>query len=481
MSLMLTLRPSRASRRFASVAALLAAIVGLATLSQHVFGWDLKIDLLLIKDMRLSPETIHPGRMSLAAALDFLLLGSALFALNRELSGGVRPAQYAGVVASIIGLLAFISASYGLQPLYLIPGYSAMSTHTAISLIVLSLGIVFARPDAGLMTLVTSDTAGAATIRRLLPPIVGLLPLLGWLRLRGEQIGYFDAPFGVSLMVIVAITVCGGATWWHAVQLHRTDLQRRGALHRLQSLTDELEQRVADRTAALEAANKELEAFSYTVAHDLRAPLRAMDGFSRLLVEEHASALPADGQRYAGIVRENAQQMARLVDDLLAFARLGRQPVTKETVEIAALVRQVLADLRPQQEGRRVAVIVGDMPGCSGDPSLLKQVFANLIGNALKFTRLKDDARVDVGASRDDQSGETVYFVKDNGAGFDMRYAHKLFGVFQRLHRTDEYEGTGVGLASVHRIIQRHGGRIWAEAEPGRGAAFYFTIGGAPS
>lgn len=467
-----------ASRRFAKATALLAAVIGLGTLLQYVFAWDLGIDLLLVKDMRLSPETLYPGRMSLASALNFTLLGVALLTLDLEIRPGQRPAQYAALLAAVLGLLAFISTAYGLEPLYAIAGYSAMAVHTAICLILLSLGVLFARPQAGLMALVTSDTAGGSTTRRLLPPILIVLPLLGWLRLRGEQAGYFDAPFGVSLMVMIAISVCGGAIWWHALQLHRTDLQRKRAVTRLQKLTEELEARVADRTAALEAANKDLEAFSYTVAHDLRAPLRAMDGFSRLLVEEHGETLSPEGRRYAGIVRDNAKQMAQLVDALLAFARLGRQPVHREPVDSGRVVQQVLADLRPLQEGRRVTTSVGDLPVCSADPSLLKQVFANLLGNALKFTRRREDARVDVGAMRDRVNGETVYFVRDNGAGFDMQYAHKLFGVFQRLHRADEYEGTGVGLASVHRIIHRHGGRIWAEAEPDHGAAFYFTLGG---
>jgi len=246
----------------------------------------------------------------------------------------------------------------------------------------------------------------------------------------------------------------------------------------LEAAKENLERRVADRTAQLEAANKELEAFSYSVAHDLRAPLRAMDGFSRLVVEDHAPRLPEDAQRYLNLVRENAQQMGRLIDDLLAFSRLGRQPVNKQRVNIAGLVHQAVEELQRERDGREIKIQIGDLPDTYADPALVRQVFANLLSNALKFTRAREAPLVEVQSRVD--GNEPVYFVKDNGVGFDMQYASKLFGVFQRLHRAEEYEGTGVGLAIVQRIVLRHGGRVWAEAEPDKGATFYFTLGGTP-
>jgi signal transduction histidine kinase len=235
---------------------------------------------------------------------------------------------------------------------------------------------------------------------------------------------------------------------------------------------------LAHRTADLTAANKELDAFSYSVSHDLRSPLRAIDGFARILLEEHAPQLSPDAQRYLHLVRDNAQQLGRLVDDLLAFSRLSRQPLATRQVAPTAAVREALAELRPDQEGRRVDVALDDLPPCQADPALLKQVFVNLLANALKFTAGQDVARIAVGWC--EQGGVPVYFVRDNGVGFDMRYAHKLFGVFQRLHRAEDYDGTGVGLATVQRIIHRHGGRIWAEAETDRGATFFFTLKGEP-
>jgi len=238
-----------------------------------------------------------------------------------------------------------------------------------------------------------------------------------------------------------------------------------------------LEQEVQQRSAAFEAANKELEAFSYSVSHDLRAPLRAIDGFSRILLEDHIAHLPADAQRYLHAVRNNSQQMGRLIDDLLTFARLSRQPLSKQLVRPADLVQQCVEELRAEQQGRRVEMAIGDLPACQADPALLKQVWLNLISNALKYTRKQEMAVIAVGCQEQDSA--TAYFVRDNGVGFDMRYADKLFGVFQRLHRAEEYAGTGVGLAIVQRIIHRHGGRVWAEAAVNHGATFYFTLQGA--
>lgn len=241
-------------------------------------------------------------------------------------------------------------------------------------------------------------------------------------------------------------------------------------------LNEDLEQRVMNRTAELEAANKELEAFSYSVSHDLRAPLRAIDGFSRILLQEYAAAMPTEAREYLQDVRANTQQMGHLVDDLLAFSRFGRKPVNKQRVEPAGLVRQCLDELRDQQAGRRVEVLVGELADCWGDVALLKQVWTNLLSNALKYTTRREVAIIEIGGHSGDSRGEQAYFVKDNGVGFDMRHAQKLFGVFQRLHRAEEYEGTGVGLAIVERIIHRHGGRVWAEARPDEGATFHFTL-----
>jgi len=240
------------------------------------------------------------------------------------------------------------------------------------------------------------------------------------------------------------------------------------------SLNQDLEKRVAARTAELELANQELESFSYSVSHDLRAPLRSINGFSQILLEEHGAELDVEARRYLAHVRNGALQMGRLIDDLLEFSRLGHRAIRKQLVSPGDVARSVFADIQAQQNGRQIEIDIAPLPACRADPTLLKQVFANLLSNAVKFTSNRDVAVIEVGYHED--NGDRVFRVRDNGVGFDMRYAHKLFDVFQRLHRSEDYEGTGVGLALVQRIVRRHGGRIWAEGALDQGATFYFTI-----
>ena len=226
----------------------------------------------------------------------------------------------------------------------------------------------------------------------------------------------------------------------------------------------------------LAQTNSELERFSYSVSHDLRAPLRAINGYAQAVLEDYATALDAEGQRFLGIIRDSAKRGGELIDALLSFSRLGRQPLAMEPVDLTELARGVVDELRRSAGVEGMDVIVDPLPPTRGDRTLLRQVLANVIGNAFKFTRGRPHPQIEIGARREGQA--VVYFVRDNGVGFDMRYADKLFGVFQRLHRADEFEGTGVGLALTQRIVQRHGGRIWADGKVDGGATFFFTLPG---
>jgi two-component system sensor histidine kinase/response regulator len=236
----------------------------------------------------------------------------------------------------------------------------------------------------------------------------------------------------------------------------------------------ELQRNLVQRTAELEITNQELEAFSYSISHDLRAPLRALDGFSKILLNRYSEDLPGDAKRLLGNIIASSQRMTQLIQDLLSLSRLGVQQIQIRTISMSLLVRETLEELQKIQDNPAIVVEVDDLPDCKGDSSLLKQVLLNLLSNAFKFTRHCEKPVVHVGGNIENE--KALYFVRDNGVGFDMNYVYKIFGVFQRLHTQEEFEGTGVGLSIVRRIVIRHGGQIWAEAALNSGATFYFTL-----
>jgi signal transduction histidine kinase len=314
-----------------------------------------------------------------------------------------------------------------------------------------------------------------------------LFPLAMWAAVRFEQAGAALVTVGVSSLAIWGTVHGSGPFAAGPLNDRLTQLQLYSAAVGLTALVlaaaisgrRHSEARVHQRTAELESRNRELGAFTYTVSHDLRAPLRAIHGFARMLAARDGAVLSPDGSRHLATIARNAQQMGRLIDSLLDHAHLGGRLLARMPVDPAAAARGAAEQIRADAGTTRIVdITVDEMPRCEADPVLLGQVYENLIGNAVKFTRGRDRAVIRVGSRQsEDERGDAVYFVRDNGIGFDMRYAPKLFGLFQRLHTGADFAGNGAGLAIVHRIIERHGGRVWAEAEPGVGATFYFTIG----
>jgi light-regulated signal transduction histidine kinase (bacteriophytochrome) len=250
--------------------------------------------------------------------------------------------------------------------------------------------------------------------------------------------------------------------------------EKKQAGKEIQKLNEELEQRVIDRTSELKTTNEELEAFSYSISHDLRAPLRAINGFSALLQEEYSGLLDEEGNRYLDTLRNSTLRMDRLINDLLSLSRLGRQEIRFQPVNITSMAEQIFADLIKDEPDRVFDFQLADFPLAEADSRLLEILLTNLLSNAIKFTRGREPAVIEFGKQENEETIE--YFIRDNGVGFDMEYVDKLFSPFQRLHSEKEFEGTGIGLAIVRRIAKRHGGRVWVEAEPDKGATFFFTL-----
>ncbi len=577
----------RVARRFALACAVVVALLGLFTLSQDLFGWELGIDQLLFEDSAGSVGTSRPGRMSEVTAFNLLMIGCALLLLNGNKQRGARSAQLFAIAPGLIALLALVGYAYSVQTLYDIGPFSSIALHTALTFFVLSLAILCLQPDRGLTALIANDTAGGVMLRRLLPAAIAAPFLLGWLRLLGEQAGLYDARFGVALFALANIIVFTILIWSNARALERADLERRqakealrethellqtviqasplativvdanGAItvwnpaaerllgwsapevlgrpiptlpadeqedyralrgrafrgetvigvetrHRtkdgllidvslsLAPLSDspgkiagmvaiiaditrrkQVEETLRQQAEQLARSNKELEQFAYVASHDLQEPLRIVSSYVQLLARRYRGKLDSEADEFIAFTVEGANRMKALINDLLAYSRVGTRGKELAPVAMDEIFDRAVSNLQLTIQESGASVTHDPLPQVVADDQQMVQLLQNLIGNAVKF-RSKEPSRVHIGARQQDE--HWLFFVRDNGIGLDPKYAERIFIIFQRLHSRDEYPGTGIGLAICHKIVERHGGRIWAESKPGKGATFYFTL-----
>ena len=442
-------------------AALVALISGL-TLVEWSFGESAGLHWL-ISQVGVAPAEEAVVRMSPNAAFALLLLGLSLLFLPVETRRGRRPAELLALAAGVVAVMGVLGYIHGVRNFYALGAFPPMAFTTAMTLLVLSYGVLMTYSGRGLMATITADTSGGAMARVLVPIMIVVLPSLGWLRNQGMRIGLWDLGLGSASVSVLGMVILVSIVTVCARMLNTTDAGRIRA-----------EAEIRHNAAELEAANHELEAFCYSVSHDLRAPLRAIDGFSQVLREKHAASLDEQGLRYLGKVCDESQQMGRLIDDLLQLSRVTRGELRRQRVDLSALVRRILAEHAQREPQRMVDVKVEDVLSADGDERLLTLALDNLLSNAWKFTSKKSCAVIEVGCMRNGDA--RVFFVKDDGAGFDMQYASKLFNPFQRLHGTAEFPGIGIGLATVQRVVRRHGGKIRAEAGVDKGATFSFTL-----
>lgn len=395
------------------------------------------------------------NRMAPNTALAFFLASIALFILNYTTRGNHVPAQFIAMSIGMVGILSILGYLYQVKVFYGFLKHLPMAINTAISFLLLSLGILFAQPHKGLMAEFTSDYSGAKTARILIPAAICIPALLGFLRLYSAWKMSISIELGSALLILSIIIVFLVLIWLSTRMLNREDALRKEAEEETQKV------------------NQQLEAFSYSVAHDMRAPLRAVNGYAQMLKEDYENILDDEGKRIIGMITTSSVQMGRLIDDLLAFSRLGRKEIQKTEVDLNKLVVNVLSQVQ-KSTPHQAKVVVKKLHSVYGDYTLLHQVVYNLVANAVKYSSKRENPQVHISTKIKDT--KLIFRIKDNGAGFDMKYANKLFGVFQRLHMPHEFEGTGVGLAIVHRIITKHDGEIWAKGQVDQGATFHFSL-----
>lgn len=465
----LVLFPGRGRRSTVVALASLAALVGALKLLALAGGPDAGIDRWLFGSRLADDPGEFLNRMAPNTAASLVQVGTAIALLRLRRARTVAQALAFVVVA--LALVALTGYAYGLDRLYGLPQSIPMAPNTAAGFLALSVGALLADPVHGFVRYFATEGAGGILARRLLPAAIFVPLSAGWARVLGERAGWYAAEFGIALMVVFSAAILVLVVGWTASLLDRFDARRMAAEWERARLNEALETRLDE----LALVNRELESFTYAVSHDLRSPLRSISGFAQALEEDRGDVLDAIGIDYLGRIRAAAGRMSDLIDGLLDLSRVTRAKIEPEPVDLSRRAIRAVEDLREAEPDRKVELRIEEDLAARGDARLLDVVVSNLLANAWKYTRDEPVARIEFGRLPGEES-PGPFFVRDNGAGFDMEFSDRLFGAFQRLHGVDEFEGTGIGLATVQRIVHRHGGRVWAEAEVGRGATFYFTL-----
>jgi signal transduction histidine kinase len=448
-------------RKVGIICAWLLTAIGFLTWVQYITH----LKVALNEFFNLLPAGREPvaDRMPLATALNLFLTGCSLLLMQHKTKRGNRPAHTIMLIASTISAIALVGYLYRVRGLYYVGDYQYLALYTPLLFLLLAVGILCATPDGIIMEIVLGTGVGSMMLRRLLPPLVVFLVFLSWLRLAGHRSGIYRDEVGTAIMVIAHILIFATLVFCIAFSLNRADHQRQL-----------LERRLHERTDMLETANRELETFAYSVAHDLRAPLRAIDGLSLATLQDYGEKLDTDGKASLDRIRENSHRMNQLINGLLELSRMSRAQMHPSQIDLTEIAKHVMADLRQRDPHREADIMIADGLSAQGDASLLGAAIENLLSNAWKFSSRRPRAQIEFGKKL--ERTQPVFFIRDNGIGFDMNYADKLFGPFQRLHTQNDFTGHGIGLATVQRVIHRHGGRIWAESKVDQGATFYFTL-----
>ena len=453
-------------------AALLLAAIGLFRLLGYFLAWNFPFDQVFFRE-KLATAPFGPNHMAPNTALNFFLLGTALALAVSRHERARHAAQILCLLVAFISYLGLLGYLFHFVSLYQITDHSPMAIPAALGFLFAAMGTLCLHTESGPVSLLFSGSTGGFMARRLFPVAIFAPTLAAWIFLAAQSSGRLDAITAMARLTFANILIASLAVYFTSRRLHNGDRERMEAEDEVRRLNASL-QGQAERLAA---ANKGLESFSYSVSHDLRSPLAHVQGYVEMLALETAGKLEGKSGRYLEIIQDETMRMGVLIDDLLAFAKVERADLRMSEVGMQDVVKESIRrlELEPETKVRTVTWQVGSLPKVKGDRSLLEQVMINLLSNALKYSRNRAESRVEIGF-RPEGDDRGVFYVRDNGIGFDMRQAGQLFEVFQRMHESSEYEGTGIGLANVRSIIQRHGGKVWAEAETDKGATFFFSL-----
>jgi signal transduction histidine kinase len=444
------------------ICAVVVLLGGAEKIAECAFHFDLNLDQLLFRRAVNSTGLFGPNEIAMNTALCFVCCGSALLLLDVQTRRGFRPAQVFIIIVGLTGLLALIGYGYRVLPLYSFGSKLPMALNTAIGFELFAIAAIAVRPSRGLMMVITSDTTGGSMARRLLPAAIFIPLILGALLFSSEKHGFFAMESGISLFAFANIVLFTAVIWWNAKLLFLAEEERLKTMEQLKRTTRDLER-----------SNTELQQFAYVASHDLTEPLRMVVSYLELLNERAREKLGEEEREFIGYATDGARRMQTLIQDLLAYARVDTRGRPLEPTDCEQVLASVLSNLKVAIEETHTAIEHDPLPVVQGDVVQLTQVFQNLIGNAIKFHG-KDLPRIHIGAQREEEAW--VFHVKDNGIGIDPKNFSRIFVLFQRLHTRQEYPGTGMGLAICKKIIERHGGKIWAESKRGEGTTFFFTI-----
>jgi len=482
--------PGSAKARIARTLALLVALIGVASFSEYLSGLDLGIDQWLFNDDGDSYGTSSPGRMAPPSAIAFAATGTALMLMNRKTRRDRVPAQYLSLLVGLIALLGISGYIYHATALTRILLYTQIAVHTAIAFLLLSGAIFFARPRSGIAADLTGEGSGSVMARRLLPAVFGIPIVLGWIRLRGQMAGLYGTELGLAINSTGTILIFAVLVWLSARKMNVEYDLRSKAQDETRALNADLEERVAERTKTLEKAeaellrtvaelnrsNEELAQFASVASHDLQEPLGMVASYTQLLSSRYTGKLDPEADEFLAFALDGANRMQRLIQDLLAYSRVGSKGKDLRDVSSEQALKQAIRQLRGAIEDSGAVVTQDPLPAVMADETQLIQLFQNLVGNAIKY-QSPGTPRIHISADRNG-GNEWKFSVRDNGLGIDPRNFERIFGMFQRLHRRDEFAGTGIGLAICKKIVERHGGAISVESAPGQGSVFQFALAG---